>query len=385
MNSFFSTDRKIGILGGGQLGKMLALAAAPWDFYLKVLDPSGDAPARHYVKEFVQGDFRDYHTVLDFGRDCDILTIEIEDVNTHALYDLQRQGKKIYPQPDIIEIFQDKQRQKQFYTDHHLPTPLYHEFRDRQSLLQHLEQTRVEFPIIWKAARGGFDGRGVRKLHAPADALLLPDVPCILEECIDILAETAVVVHRSAAGQIACQPVVQMEFHPTAHFVELVFAPTSLGSDIEEQCIGLATRLASELDLVGTLAVEFFITTDQRVLINEAAPRVHNSGHLTIEATAASQFEQHLRAIAGLPLGDTTLLHHAVMLNLTGHPDHQGPVHYAGADRVLAMPRVYLHLYGKSTTKPHRKMGHITAIGSHIDELLLQIQTIKNTIHVISI
>lgn len=385
MNSYFSTRHKIGILGGGQLGKMLALAAAPWDVYLKVLDPAPDAPCQYYVKEFVSGDFRDYHTVLDFGRDCDVITIEIEDVNTQALYELQTQGIKVYPQPAVIEIFQDKQRQKHFYTRHKLPTPLYQEFPGKKELTDFLEQSDAHYPLVWKAARGGFDGRGVRKLHSPDDVQQVPDTPCIIEELIDIRTEAAVVVHRSATGQTACQPVVQMEFHPTAHFVELVYTPTRLSADIEKQCISLAARLAEELDLVGTLAVEFFVTTDHRVLINEAAPRVHNSGHLTIEATASSQFEQHLRAIAGWPLGDTTLLHHAVMLNLTGHPDYQGPVHYAGAEQILSLPGVYLHLYGKTTTKPYRKMGHITAIGSDINDLLSQIQHIKNTIHVISI
>ncbi|GCD78103.1 N5-carboxyaminoimidazole ribonucleotide synthase [Thermaurantimonas aggregans] len=384
MNSYFSTQNKIGILGGGQLGKMLALAAAPWDLYLKVLDPAPDAPCQHYVKEFVFGDFRDYQTVLNFGLDCEVITIEIEDVNTQALYELEKLRKKVYPQPGIIEIFQDKQRQKQFYIKHELPTPYYREFSSKKELLNFLKQSNAQYPLIWKAARGGFDGRGVRKLHSLDEAQQMPDTPCIVEELIDIRAETAVIVHRSASGQIACQPVVQMEFHPMAHFVELVYVPTRLSIDIERQCFELAMKLAGELNLVGTLAVEFFVTTDQRVLINEAAPRVHNSGHLTIEATASSQFEQHLRAITGLPLGDTSLLHPAVMFNLTGHPDHQGPVHYAGAEHVLSMPQTYFHLYGKSTTKPYRKMGHITAIGSDINELLSQIQKIKNTIHVIS-
>lgn len=384
MQSFFSTDRKIGILGGGQLGKMLALAAAPWDFYLKVLDPSSDAPARYYVKEFVTGDFRDYTTVMNFGSDCDVISIEIEDINIQALYDLQRLGKKIYPQPRIIEIFQDKQRQKSFYTAHHIPTSSYKEFGDKKHLAEFLTSHQMSYPLVWKAARGGFDGRGVAMIHSVTDIDRLPDGACILEEYIEIMAETAVVVHRSEQGEVVCQPVVQMEFHPKAHFVELIYTPSMLDSSIKLRCLDIARLLADTLQLVGTLAVEFFVTRDHQVLINEAAPRVHNSGHLTIEAVPSSQFEQHLRAITGLPLGDSQPMHHAVMLNLTGHSDFEGKVYYQGAESVLKIPSAFLHLYGKSITKPYRKMGHITLIGDDVAQLLTHAHEIKDLLNVIS-
>lgn len=384
MNSFFSTDRKIGILGGGQLGKMLALAAAPWDLHLKILDPSADAPARHFVKEFQVGDFRDYDTVLQFGSDCEVLTIEIEDVNTDALCALQQQGKKIFPQPEIIEIFQDKTLQKKFYSENHFPTSPYLTFGDKQQLLEYLTSDNGTFPKVWKAAKGGFDGRGVAKLRSLADTAGLQDSACILEEHIDIMAETAVIVHRNEKGKTICQPMVQMEFNPDAHFVELVYAPSMVDFSIELKCIDIATRLAETLKIVGTLAVEFFITQGKEVLINEAAPRVHNSGHLTIEAVPSSQFEQHIRAISGLPPGPTHLLHHAAMLNLTGHPKFEGNVYYQGAEELMARPMVYLHLYGKSTTKPHRKMGHITTIGKDVRKLITLLKELKEQFNVIS-
>ncbi|MFN3951208.1 MAG: 5-(carboxyamino)imidazole ribonucleotide synthase [Thermaurantimonas sp.] len=384
MHPFFSTHRKIGILGGGQLGKMLALAAAPWDLHLKILDPSADAPARHFVKEFQVGDFRDYDTVLQFGSDCEVLTIEIEDVNTDALCALQQQGKKIFPQPEIIEIFQDKTLQKKFYSENHFPTSPYLTFGDKQQLLEYLTSDNGTFPKVWKAARGGFDGRGVAKLRSLADTAGLQDSACILEEHVDIWAETAVIVHRNAQGQVVSQPMVQMEFHPEAHFVELVFAPSVLDHSTELKCMDIATRLVEKLNLVGTLAVEFFITPNREILINEAAPRVHNSGHLTIEAVASSQFEQHIRAITGLHPGANHLLFHAAMLNLTGHPKYEGSVLYEGAERILSMPMVFMHLYGKPRTKPYRKMGHITAIGDDVHLLIAKIKSIKDLINVIS-
>lgn len=384
MSSFFSSGRKIGILGGGQLGKMLALQAAQWDYYIKVLDPSENAPAAHLVKEFCKGDFRDFDTVMHFGKDCSVLTIEIEDVNTDALRQLSNSGVLVYPQPDIIEMFKNKQKQKNFYLENYFPTAPFINCDGKDEILSLIASNRLSFPLIWKAATGGFDGRGVMKLSSPEDITRLPDIPCVLEDLIDLKTEIAVIVHRSNNGELVCQPLVEMLFHPEAHYVEVVFAPSKIDFTLELKCIRLATELAEKISLVGTLAVEFFITTSNDVYINEAAPRVHNSGHLTIEATPTSQFEQHLRAITGMPLGESHLISPACMINLTGAPGYSGPVKLKGAEQILGIPNTWLHLYGKSLTRPYRKMGHITTMDSTLDLVLEKAQKIKQSVKVIS-
>lgn len=384
MDSFFSSNRKIGILGGGQLGKMLALKAAQWDFSLKVLDPSADAPAAHVVKEFCRGDFRDFDTVMDFGKDCSVITIEIEDVNTDALRQLASKGIKVYPQPGLIELFKNKQEQKKFYQKNQFPTAPFTICERISDVMALNDSGKLSFPLVWKAAIGGYDGRGVMKLSSSGDLSKLPDIPCILESHIELKTEVAVIVHRNEIGELVCQPLVEMSFHPEAHFVEMVFTPSHIDFGLQLKCINIATELAEKLSLVGTLAIEFFITASDEVYINEAAPRVHNSGHLTIEATPSSQFEQHLRAIAGLPLGASHLISPACMINLTGAPGYIGPVKYEGADEVLSIPNTWLHLYGKSVTRPHRKMGHITTIDKTLELVLEKAVEIKKMIKVIS-
>ncbi len=384
--SFFSTQNKIGILGGGQLGKMLCEAARKYDFYLKILDPAADAPAQYGAKEFVQGDFKDYHTVMAFGADCEVLSIEIENVNTLALKALQDKGVKVFPQPHIIEIFKNKQIQKDFYTQKSLPTAPYFSFSNRADL-QGILPTHPEFqfPLIWKSAVGGYDGKGVALLKSEFDLQNMPDIPGIIEQVAPIKTEIAVIVARNEQGEIATLPAVEMAFHPKAHLVEYVFCPADLPQALLEQAENIAKELVHGLEMVGVLAVEMFVLQDNTLWINECAPRVHNSGHLSIESCSKSQFDLMLRTLTGLPLGTPYSTQAAIMLNLTGHEDYSGPVHYEGAHKLLAFENVHLHLYGKAETRPYRKMGHITLAGKNLSELREQAEEIKNIIQVKSI
>ena len=375
-NAVFSSKQTLAILGGGQLGKMMLVKCRQWDVFTKILDPSSTAPARLLADDFVVGDLMDYQTVVDFGQQADVVTIEIENVNINALYSLEKQGKKVYPKPATLEIIQSKARQKQFYDDNQFPSSPHKIFAHKP------DWKDIQTPCMWKASRFGYDGFGVKKIETQSEWESIPDVPCILEDCVSIAKEIAVIVARNERGECVSYRPVEMEFHPQANQVEFVFTPSTLNKKQIADSQKFAEQVAHGLEHVGLLAVELFLNDEGKLLINEVAPRPHNSGHLTIEAATTSQFEQHLRTILGLPFGDCQFFHNAVMVNLVGTIGFQGTVVYEGMDELLDTSGLHVHLYGKAETRPMRKMGHITLVGSDIDLLRQTAKQIKQKITV---
>ncbi|CAH1001260.1 N5-carboxyaminoimidazole ribonucleotide synthase [Neolewinella maritima] len=361
------TFPKLGILGGGQLGKMLCQAATPWHLPTYVLDSSEQFPAAPYATVFQTGSFRDYGDVMAFGRGLDVLTIEIEHIDTRALHELEQSGVRVYPQPHIIDLIKDKGLQKQFYADHGIATTDFQLFDSKQDVISAVNAGAVTIPFVQKSRTGGYDGQGVSVIRYREEVEnKLLDGACIVEPLADIDKELAVIVARSATGEVKVYNTVEMEFHPTANLVEFLVCPAALDGDTDGRATKLAVEVVQQLEIVGLLAVELFLTTDGEMLVNEVAPRPHNSGHHTIEACVTSQYEQHLRAILGLPLGDPSLLRPAAMVNLLGAEGSHGPTRYDGLEDILAIPEVHPHLYGKSETRPFRKMGHVTALGDTV-------------------
>ncbi len=382
--NFFSTSKKLGILGGGQLGKMLLYSTQKWDIKTFVLDPSKDAPARLGCDTFIQGDLMNYKTVLDFGKKVDILTIEIEFVNVDALYQLKKEGVKVYPQPELIEIIQNKFLQKEFYKKNKIPTSNYKNFSDLESLKNDVAKGKISFPFVWKASKMGYDGYGVSIIRKNKDLEDLMDCECIAEDFIHFKSELAVIVARREQGEIQIYPVVEMEFHPTANQVEHVLCPARIPNDIEIKAKQIALEVSKNYKHVGLLAVELFLTETGEILVNEVAPRPHNSGHNTIESSCTNQFEQHLRAILDLPLGDTNTKVPAVMVNLVGKENYSGPVIYKNIDQILAIDGVTPHIYGKKHTRPFRKMGHVTIVNKTLNKARKIAAEVKSIIEVIS-
>lgn len=381
---YFSTKAKLGILGGGQLGKMLLYTTRKWDITTHVLDPSPDAPSRIACDHFVQGDFKDYQTVYDFGKNLDVLTIEIEHVNTDALRQLEREGVKTYPNAVTLELIQNKGVQKDFYHQHHLPTSDYKRFENKEHLAKAIETGSVTYPFVWKAATMGYDGNGVAIIRSEEDFLNLNDQECIAEELVPFTHELAVIVCRNAYGATKSYPVVEMEFHPEANQVEYVLCPARLSEEIQAKATQVAQAVSEALEHVGLLAVELFLTGSGDILINEVAPRAHNSGHFTIETALTDQFEQHIRAILDLPLGSTQAIVAGVMVNLVGAEGYTGQVHYNNIEKVLAMEGVTPHIYGKKETRPFRKMGHVTIVNKDLAIAREQAEKVKKIITVIS-
>jgi 5-(carboxyamino)imidazole ribonucleotide synthase len=374
----FSTDYKLGILGGGQLGKMMLYSTRKFDIRTKVLDPSPEAPAQYGANEFQVGSLQDYDTVIAFAADCDTVCIEIEAVNVQALRDLRAQGKKVHPNPDSLELIQDKTKQKQFYADHNIPTSRF----DMVSGKAEFEAARERWPIpfVWKAATGGYDGFGVVVCRSEEDVQHIPDAPGMLEAFVDFELEVSVIVARNESGEVKTFPVADQEFHPTANQVEYVLCPTVLNETMQQKANDIAIRTAEAYDICGLLAVELFVTADGEILVNEVAPRPHNSGHHTIEACYTSQFEQHVRAVLDLPLGSTELKAAGVMANLVGAEGYSGDVVYQGYDELLGEPGVNIHIYGKAQTRPFRKMGHVTVVAKDRDEARKRAEWAKNSI-----
>lgn len=383
--NLFGSDFKLGILGGGQLGKMILTETRRYDIRTKVMDPSPVAPCRFGSNEFEVGNLTDRHRVLAFATDCDLITIEIEGVSTEALHQLESEGKVVYPRPATLDIIKNKCRQKEFYRDHGFPTADFISFNNHVEMHNAMARTGMELPLVWKAASGGYDGRGVQIVEDRATLEALPDQEGLLEKKVAFEKEIAVVTARSATGEIKSYPVVEMDFHPVANLVEFVFSPSALPEKIQKEAIALAEDLAEKLNHVGLLAVEMFCMPDGKILVNEAAPRVHNSGHLTIEGHVTSQFDQHLRAILGLPLGSTETVLPAVMVNLTGEVGYTGPVVYDGIREVMEIPGTAVHLYGKEETRPFRKMGHITITDRDLEVARKKARKVKDIIKVISI
>jgi 5-(carboxyamino)imidazole ribonucleotide synthase len=380
LTSGFDPTLRLGILGGGQLGRMLLQAAIDFDFQVAVLDPDPDSSCARLTPDFTVGSFRDFETVYQFGRNLDVLTIEIESVNLDVLKRLRDEGVRVYPQPEVVEIIQNKRTQKQFFRDHGLPTSDFVLTDSRE----HVADFADFLPAFHKLGTGGYDGRGVQRLASTADLGKAFDAPGVLEKAVDFEKELAVIVARNEAGEVACFPTVEMVFHPEANLVEYLFAPADISPDLDAAAQDVARRTAEAFGIVGLLAVELFLTRDGQILINEVAPRPHNSGHHTLRANDVSQFEQHWRAILGLPLGSTRAHGPAAMVNLLGAEGHEGPPRYEGFDALLAAPGVHPFLYGKKTTKPFRKMGHVTVLGETLPELQARVALVQQSVQIVS-
>lgn len=384
MPHYFSSDFTLGILGGGQLGKMLLTETRKFDITTKVLDPSADAPCRIACNTFVQGSLTDFDTIYRFGKEIDVLTIEIENVNVDALKKLQSEGVKVYPTPQTIELIQNKATQKQFYTTHNIPTAPFHRFESLTNLQQAVTNEQITLPFVWKSARFGYDGNGVKIVRQLPDLSLLPEGECIAENLVPFAKELAVIVARNVSGEATTYPVVEMEFHPEANQVEYVLCPARISEEIAQKARAIAIKVAEAFQVVGLLAVELFLTAEGKVLVNEVAPRPHNSGHYSIEAAYTNQFEQHLRAILDLPLGNTDSKVAGVMVNLVGAEGYQGDVIYENIEQILAMQGVTPHIYGKRETRPFRKMGHVTIVNKNIEKARAIAEKVKQTIKVIA-
>ena len=376
MNSEFSPELKIGILGGGQLGRMLIQSGIDLNLNFQVLDPDANAPCKS-ISNFKQGKLTDYETVIQFGSDCDLITIEIENVNTSALKELQQRGKQVFPQPGIIELIQDKRKQKSFYQANRIPTAEFIPVENKEDAKRH-----VNFlPAVNKLGREGYDGRGVQVIKTSEDLDKAFDAPGFLEKFVSFDKEISVIVARNTAGEVKAFPAVEMIFHPDQNLVEYLFSPATISSSAADNAEALATKIIEELDMVGILAVEMFVM-DEQVLVNEIAPRPHNSGHQTIEGNITSQYDQHLRCILGLPLGDTNIKIPSAMINLLGEPGFTGPARYEGLKLVMAMEGAHVHLYGKTETKPFRKMGHVTVVDYNQNRLMEKAKFVKHTLKV---
>lgn len=376
-------NSSIGILGGGQLGKMLAQAGADWNLDMQVLDPTPDCPAGCCAVQ-VKGDFRDYETVVAFGRNKHLITIEIEDVNLQALQFLSTLGKEVYPSPAALEIIQDKGRQKLFYKENGFATSNFWLVDSGASLDHLIREQSVKYPFVQKLRKAGYDGRGVQIIKSAEERKNWFESPSIIEEKINIDKEIAVVVARNKMGQVKSYEPVEMVFHPEANLLLYQESPANISSILSDQAKQMAENLISGLEVIGLLAVEFFIDHTGKLLINEVAPRPHNSGHHTIEANLTSQFQQHWRSILGLPLGSTESRGYSILLNLLGEPGYSGPARYEGMADCLALPGVFIHLYGKKETKPYRKMGHVTLLGQDPDRLKELAREVQNKLKVIS-
>ena len=375
---YYSSSFTLGILGGGQLGKMLLAETRKMDIATKVLDPSKEAPSRLACNTFVQGDLMDFDTVVQFGQGIDILTIEIENVNADALQALEKQGVKVYPSSQTLRTIQNKCTQKLFFVDHNLPTAPFQRFAYKDEMIHAIENQALNFPFVWKSAQFGYDGNGVKMINSIADTKDLPSGQCMAEMLIDFKMELAVTVARRPSGEVKLFPVVEMDFHPEANQVTYVICPARISEDIVQKAELVAMKAAAAFEHVGLLAVEMFLTHDGEILINEVAPRTHNSGHHTIESSYTSQFEQHLRAVLDLPLGSTEMKTPAVMVNLVGAEGFSGPVYYENIEKVLAQKGVSVHVYGKTETRPFRKMGHCTVVAPTADAALEIAKKVKN-------
>ncbi|EPD97948.1 5-(carboxyamino)imidazole ribonucleotide synthase [Capnocytophaga sp. oral taxon 336] len=384
MPHYFSSDFTLGILGGGQLGKMLLTETRKFDITTKVLDPSPDAPCRIACNTFVQGNLTDFNTVYNFGKDVDVLTIEIENVNVEALEKLQTEGVKVYPSPQTIKNIQNKATQKQFYATHGIPTAPFQVFQNTESLKKAINEQQLSLPFVWKSVRFGYDGNGVKIVRLLTDLNLLPNDQCIAESLVPFKKELAVIVARNAKGQVRTYPVVEMEFHPEANQVEYVLCPARIEEAVAQKARTIAIQVAQAFEVVGLLAVELFQTENDEILVNEVAPRPHNSGHYSIEAAYTNQFEQHLRAILNLPLGSTESKVAGVMVNLVGAEGYQGKVVYENIEQIMEMEGVTPHIYGKKETRPFRKMGHVTIVNPNIKKARQIAEQVKNTIRVIA-
>jgi 5-(carboxyamino)imidazole ribonucleotide synthase len=379
--SFKTTN--LGILGGGQLGKMLIQEAVNLNLELFVLDPDQHAPCKHLVAHFTCGSLLDFDTVYRFGKQVEVLTIEIEHVNVEALFSLEEEGVKVYPQPAVLKMVQDKGAQKLFYQENRIPTASFFLTDDKATSIKIWEEHGNAF--MQKLRKGGYDGKGVTKLSKDSDLPNAFDAPSVMEQLVDFKKEIAVMVARNANNEVAVYDVVEMDFNSQHNLVEFLQMPAHVTKEIEEKAKQIALKVAEKAGIVGILAVEMFLTHDNQILVNEIAPRAHNSGHQTIEACRTSQYAQHLRAILNLPLGNTACHTPSIMVNLLGEADKTGEAIYQGLQEVLKLPNVYVHLYGKKITKPFRKMGHVTILHERVEEAIKNARLVQSTLKVTSL
>jgi 5-(carboxyamino)imidazole ribonucleotide synthase len=374
------SDLKLGILGGGQLGRMLIQEAINYNLTTLILDPDPEAPCKHIANYFECGSITDFDTVYNFGKKADIITIEIEKVNIEALEQLEKEGKQVFPQSRVIRLIQDKGVQKHFFKENDIPTAHFQLANTREDI----RNSNFTFPYMLKQRKDGYDGKGVMKINSISEIDQSFDAPCLIEEIVDFEKEIAVIVSRNSKGDVKTFPMVEMEFNSEANLVEFLISPSTYPEAIQNKAEEIARQIATSLNITGLLAVEMFVTRDGEILVNELAPRPHNSGHHTIEGNYVSQFEQHIRSIFSLPLGDTRAISNAVMINLLGEKLHNGVAKYEGLEKVMAIDGVYVHLYGKKYTKPFRKMGHITIVDQNREAAIEKANFIKNTLKVIS-
>jgi len=369
---------KVGLIKGGQLGLMLLEASRSFDIQTFVLDDDPNCPCRSLCDEFVLGNCEDFDDVYAFGKKVDLITFEYEHINIDALKKLHKEGLAIFPSPDSLAIVQDKGRQKEFYRDNAIATSPFHLINNKQAIAPLVSR----FPVVQKTRKAGYDGKGVMKLNGLDDLGKAFDGPSVLEEYVDFVNEIAVVVARNQQGEIALYPTVSMVFHPVQNLVEFLASPANITADVDAKARRLAIKIAEQINLVGVMAVEMFVTKDNEVLVNEIAPRVHNSGHHTIEANVTSQFEQHWRAVLGLPLGSTAIKSPAVMVNILGEAGFDGKARYEGIEEAIKLGGVHVHLYGKAITRPFRKMGHATIVDENVDKALTKARIVKEIIKV---
>lgn len=372
---------KLGIIGGGQLGKMLLYECIKMNIKTFVLDANNDSPCKKLSDRFYCGDFKDFETVLDFGKKCDIITFEIEHINIQALEELEKIGKKVFPKSKTLKIIQDKNLQKSFFKENKIPTSNFKFFDSIVSLKKSVQRNEITFPSVWKKTKYGYDGFGVKVLRSPYDIDQLPDCEMIIEDFVSFEKELSVIVCRNVSGEIKTFKTVEMEFNNKTNQVEYVISPALIPEEIEKKAEKLAIQIAKKIDSVGVLAVEMFLSKNQ-IYINELAPRPHNSGHLTIESCSSSQFQQHIRSVLNLSLGNTEHSGVAIMLNLVGDENFNGPVYYEGLEEVFKQKTANLHLYGKKETRPNRKMGHVTIICDKFEEAYKKAKILKEVIKV---
>ena len=380
----FSSDFKLGILGGGQLGKMLLYDAKRYDLHTKVMDLSDEVPCAKIADEFIVGDITNYQDVINFGSKVDVITVEIEKINTDALLELEKIGKKVYPSAKTLQIIQNKSDQKQFYKKNNLPTSRFNNYSNLDELKSRFKKDNFEFPFVWKSSKFGYDGKGVKIIKSLDDLNFSYKNQCLIEELVEIKKELSVIVSRNVQGDIKCFPIVEMEFNDKSNLVEYVMCPANISDEIEKRANEIAEKTSEKFNMVGLLAVELFLTKDDDILINEVAPRPHNSGHHTIECCMTSQFDQHLRSILNLSLGETDLIIPGIMVNLVGENMIEGNVIYKNINDIFDIPGVFVHVYGKKKSRLNRKMGHITIVNKDINKAIEIGKKIKRKIKVIS-
>ena len=379
---FFSSKFKLGILGGGQLGKMLLYDCKRYDVFTKIMDPNKSAPSSKLADEFVVGDLTNYDDVINFCENVDVVTVEIENVNAEALEYLENNGKKVYPSSATLKTIQNKSIQKDFYTKNNLPTSRYKNYKFINDVINDFNDDKLKLPAVWKSAKFGYDGKGVKILKNIKDIKNLPEMDCLIEEKVEIKKEISVIVARNQNKDEVCFPAVEMEFNSDSNLVEYIMCPANISKEIEEKAYDIALNTARKLNSIGLLAVELFLTSNDEILINEVAPRPHNSGHHTIECCLTSQFDQHIRSVLNLPLGNTDIKIPGIMVNLVGENKIEGDVIYKNIEKIFDIPGVSTHLYGKKKSRLNRKMGHITIVNSEIEKAIKIGKEIKELIKV---